>query len=138
MLSIEVNQKAGKRIAESWFEDVIKKSLDVLKIKKEGEFSVALVDDGEIRRLNREYRGADKVTDVLSFKHEHPLLGEIIISYPQAGRQARSCGHSTKQEIKNLLVHGLLHLLGYDHKKDKEAEKMRKTEKKILNNLDNV
>ncbi len=135
MLYLEVNQQSGKKITKSWFEKNIKKALNILKVKGRTELSIALIGDRAMGRLNKIYRGQDKVTDVLSFNYKPILLGEIIICYPQAVRQARRQKHSVKKEIKILLIHGLLHLLGYDHKKKKEAEKMQNLEKKVLSKI---
>ncbi len=87
--------------------------------------TVVLAGDGTLRRLNREFRGKDGTTDVLSFPAgegrlpdgSHPL-GEVVISVPQAARQAKAAGHALTREIRLLLIHGYLHLLGYDHEVD--------------------
>ncbi len=91
----------------------------------DSELSVVFVDDGEIQNLNRDYRGCDYPTDVLSFSLREgescgPLscLGDIVISVDTAEKQALALGHSTDDEIDELLLHGLLHLLGYDHDAD--------------------
>ena len=78
------------------------------------ELSIAFVDDEDMRELNREYRGKDKTTDVLSFTFPE----EIVISLDQARRQAREERHSLATEVRYLLVHGILHILGYDHETD--------------------
>jgi probable rRNA maturation factor len=87
--------------------------------------SIVLSGDAMLRRLNREFRGKDATTDVLSFSsegEEHPdgsrPLGEIVISVPQAARQAEARGHSLARELRILAIHGYLHLLGYDHEVD--------------------
>ncbi len=98
-----------------------------------GELSITLVADEEIRRLNHRYRKRDEVTDVLSFPLDQELLGEIIIAAGRARKQSRDYGHSLKREIGYLTVHGILHLLGYNHKKETGRETMRKREEKILN-----
>lgn len=94
-----------------------------------------------MRTLNRRYRGKDKPTDVLSFSlqegefaHIQPnILGDIVISVPTAARQAADAGHSFKKEIDRLLVHGLLHLIGYDHERGpREAARMRRKEQDLL------
>lgn len=116
--------------------------------KKKGAVEVSLVFAGEkrIRDLNRFYRGADRVTDVLSFEGENEddfispkdgvsYLGEIFICYPRAKRQAEEKGHSVEKEIDILLVHGLFHLLGYDHIKDEDYEVMRRKEERVLGKL---
>jgi probable rRNA maturation factor len=98
-----------------------------------GELSVALVSDRRMRSLNRQFRGKDVVTDVLSFANKgtgiffrttsgkrspSPFLGDIAIASGAARRQAREAGHSVATEVRVLALHGLLHLLGYDHERD--------------------
>jgi len=94
-----------------------------------------------MRALNKQYRGKNGTTDVLSFPaREGPfadvrpeLLGDIVISIPLAEKQARSAGHSLNREIEMLLIHGLLHLLGYDHERSPaEARRMRRKERMLL------
>ena len=109
------------------------------------ELSVTVTDDETVRSLNREYAGEDAVTDVLSFSQREgeefaappegvPPLGEVVIAYPQALRQAQdrqAQGErewSVEREIERLLVHGVLHLLGYDHAEPEEARRMRERE----------
>ena len=101
-----------------------------------GAVSIALVSDARMRALNREYRGKDYATDVLSFaaetrgKGSQPWLGDIVIARSVAARQAREAGHSEATELKILALHGLLHLLGYDHERDNGQ--MRRTERRLL------
>ena len=84
-----------------------------------GTVTVAIVPDGRVRRLNRVYRRKDAPTDVLSFSSEDPgYLGDIAIASGVARRQARAAGHSLQTELRVLALHGLLHLLGYDHEGD--------------------
>jgi probable rRNA maturation factor len=89
-----------------------------------GEVALALVSDARMRALNRAYRGMDYATDVLSFPADladvdvEPFLGDIVIAAGVATRQARTAGHSVQTELKVLALHGLLHLLGYDHETD--------------------
>jgi probable rRNA maturation factor len=91
-------------------------------LKEEGrrgaKVNVIFVDDPVIRKLNNEYFGKDRVTDVISFNFDDELLGEVYVSLPQARRQAREIDLTIKEEIQRLVVHGILHLLGYDHEKD--------------------
>lgn len=111
------------------------------------EVSVTLVDDEEIRQLNKDYRGLDSATDVLSFALDEEeqageipfanasdlhLLGDIIISVERASEQAGDFGHSLEREIGFLTIHGMLHLLGYDHNETEETKEMRELEEKIL------
>lgn len=94
---------------------------------------VRLVDDEEMRQLNRRFRGRDAPTDVLSFPggdtEEGRYLGDVVISIPTARHQAQSRGHSTQRELRLLLIHGVLHCLGYDHGAD--AGEMDRIEAKL-------
>lgn len=113
------------------------RSFDPLK----ASVGVLLVGDRCMRALNRDYRGIDRTTDVLSFSQlegklfqDHsPELGDIVISPAQALRQAIERGAAFEQEMDTLLIHGLLHLIGYDHEKNSyQARKMRAMEKELL------
>jgi probable rRNA maturation factor len=113
------------------------------------ELGVVVTDDATVRELNRRYLDVDEPTDVLSFglgeeddapfalpPGEAPGLGEVIISYPTAVRQAEEEGHSVGAEVTHLLVHGILHLLGYDHEEAEDERVMRRREDEILAALD--
>jgi probable rRNA maturation factor len=111
------------------------------------EVSIVFADSKTVKQLNRDYRGVDETTDVLAF-HMLPQkesdssfalppngvtrLGEVIISYPQAIEQAREQGHSPESELALLVIHGVLHLLNYDHEDLSEEATMRAREKEIL------
>lgn len=98
--------------------------------KIKGQIDITVVGDTTIRRLNKQYRGKDAVTDVLSFAWEEDkkmpsaYLGQIYLSYPQIKRQARRFQVSATEEFIRMLVHGLLHIVGYDHVKPTEAKRM--------------
>ncbi len=99
-----------------------------------GDVSVALVSDRRMRALNRQFRGKDAVTDVLSFPANRtpgvtPFLGDVVIASGVAKRQAKAAGHPVQTEIRVLALHGLLHLLGYDH--DKDDGKMARVEARL-------
>lgn len=113
------------------------------------EVDITLVDDAAIHELNRTYRGIDRPTDVLSFAldegEEEPevdddeiehLLGDVIISAPTAVRQGEEYGHGLEREMTYLAVHGMLHLLEYDHMEEKDKLIMRKREEEVLRRLD--
>lgn len=112
------------------------------------EAGITLADDSYLRELNRNYRGVDEPTDVLSFAlrerqedepaHEEAgpeLLGDVVISAPRAAAQAEEYGHPLQRELAFLAVHGLLHLLGHDHDQDDGAQSMRALEEAILTEL---
>ena len=111
---------------------------------KNPEISILLLDNSQIRDLNREYRKKDKPTDVLSFPMrdessdnvQPQLLGDIVISVETAEKQARQRNHSLYRELCFLLIHGTLHLLGYDHETSKKVEKqMQKKEAEIFDRI---
>ncbi|MEW6661584.1 MAG: rRNA maturation RNase YbeY [Bacillota bacterium] len=134
---------------EELLERVANLVLRLARVSLEAEVSLVLVDDQEIQRLNLEYRGVDAPTDVLSFAmqetgEEEPeilgvepglLLGDVIISLETAARQAEEYGHSLEREIGFLAVHGILHLLGYDHQDPEETKVMRQAEETVLADL---
>jgi probable rRNA maturation factor len=99
-----------------------------------GDVSIAVVSDRRMRALNRQFRGKDVATDVLSFPATHmpgvtSFLGDIVIATGVATRQAREAGHPVSTELKVLALHGLLHLLGYDH--DTDGGKMARAEARL-------
>ena len=106
---------------------------------EDAELSLLVVSDRRIRALNREWRGRDRATDVLSFsQQEGPgrvpdgLLGDVVISVDTAARQAAERGESLGRESDRLLVHGVLHLLGYDHERSpREARRMQRRERAL-------
>lgn len=130
----------------SYLNDVIKKTLEH-ESASDAYLSVIFVDNDEIKRINKEYRHIDKVTDVISFALEDNneqiigdrILGDIYISIPRMEEQAKEYGHSEKRELSFLCCHGLLHLLGYDHVNNAEEEKvMFDLQDKILESLNIV
>ena len=130
---------------EFLYEDIIKKvsnkALETEKVEK-ASCSIIIVDNSYIHKLNKEYRGIDRVTDVISFALEDEksmvipdeirLLGDIYISLDKAKEQAKEYGHSLERELCFLAVHGLYHLLGYDHETKEEAEVMFKKQEEVL------
>lgn len=137
------NQQKITKLNQRKIKGIIKKVLQNLKVDKEIEISVLFTDDKFIRSLNNKYRGIDKPTDVLSFSLQEgaieppevesdKLLGDIIISVESAQRQADNLNHSMEKELTVLLIHGLLHLTGYDHEKDKDYKIMLGKESEIL------
>lgn len=131
----EVIYKVGKEISRRF-------ALD-----ERTEVSVTFADDLLIQDLNKTYRGIDRATDVLSFAFDEGedgaqavplqdpeihLLGDIVISLEKTIAQAEEYGHSRERELAFLFVHGMLHLLGYDHQEEKDTSEMRKMEEEIL------
>jgi probable rRNA maturation factor len=95
----------------------VRRVLHAVDIEPE-ELSIAFVDDESMRELNRKFRRKNKTTDVLTFPGDAPLLGEIVISLDQARRQAAGEQHSLATEVRYLILHGILHAMGYDHETD--------------------
>ena len=122
--------RGGERVPVSLLQEVLKTVAPSLP-KRIQEISVAFVSEAEMKRLNKKYRGKNRSTDVLSFEG----WDEILLCYPVAKRQAKAMGHSTRQEILFLLVHGLLHLAGYDHMTPKDAKRMFPLQTRLLTRL---
>jgi probable rRNA maturation factor len=124
---------------------LVKHLISTLKITKPIMLSSTVVDDNKIKELNRDYRHLDSPTDVISFAYDDDMtdknepfddLGEIVISFDTALRQAAFYAHPAEREIAFLFIHGFLHLLGYDHtKSEEEAEKMFSLQNDILNSF---
>ena len=119
---------------------LVKRILAYLDLSARSELCVSLVSDGDMRELNRQYRQIDATTDVLCFPQKSEanpdLLGDIVISYQMALRHSWRLEITVEEELRLLIVHAVLHLLGFDHKKKKERETMREKEKEVLNYLD--
>ena len=107
------------------------------------ELSVLLTDDKKIRELNKKYRGQDRATDVLSFPQndreenelDYHLMGDVVISTVTAKRQASQHGLSLEEEIVLLLIHGILHLLGFNHERSEEACHMKKKTRELFDHI---
>lgn len=135
--------KTQSKISETWLQRSLALILRATTVKKI-DLDLTLVGDRAIRSLNRQFRKKDKTTDVLSFPlHEKKIarrggvfLGDVVISLPVTRRQAKEHGVSFEKELLFLLIHGVLHLLGYDHEKtEREAREMQSLEKKILDKV---
>ena len=130
---------------EPLFEKIAERTKKVLKLKKEYQLSVTFVRSRTIHTINRDYRGIDRPTDVITFaamddsefftEEEEADLGDIFINIDYAKRQAREYGHSYEREICFLFTHGLLHCLGYDHMNEEDEKVMFDLQKKILDPL---
>ncbi|GEK89058.1 probable rRNA maturation factor [Alkalibacterium putridalgicola] len=132
----------------AWMEDLLQFAAAKLSIPENAEISVTVVDDQKIREINREYRNKDAVTDVISFALEDDEdifmtldmeegeiprdLGDIFLSYDKAVEQAEEYGHSVDRELGFLLVHGFLHLNGYDHMTETDEKEMFSLQEEIL------
>lgn len=130
---------------EQDFTAIIEQALKTLGIEDDVEVSCVLVDDERIHEINREYRHIDRSTDVISFAMEDNdqfyvegmprTLGDIFISVDHAKKQAEEYGHSLRREMCFLFIHGILHLLGYDHMTDEQEKEMFGLQDEILGAL---
>ena len=157
---VSVDEPYEGEIDALWLEGVARAALAVAQVSGSSEVSLLVTGDETVRTLNAEYRGLDETTDVLSFSAGHPghwegdgdgpeqggeefvlppgaplPLGEIIVSWPQARRQADEHGVTPMRELAHLVVHGALHLVGYDHLEPDEAALMQAREQEALEAL---
>ena len=142
VVRVSVVEPFASSVTEARLESVARRVLEAESVGA-AELSVTVTDDETVRSLNREYAGEDAVTDVLSFSQREgeefaappggaPLLGEVVIAYPTAARQAGERGKSQEAEVARLLIHGILHLLGYDHGEPEEGRRMRAREEELV------
>jgi probable rRNA maturation factor len=135
--SIEIKDAVLVRL-----EHVVRTVLQQTKATSSAGLTIVISDDTQLQSLNRQYLGIDSPTDVLAFPAGEidldvgePYLGDVIISYQRAQTQADAEGHTLEQELQLLIVHGMLHLLGYDHTSDIEKTKMWLVQDEILAQL---
>jgi probable rRNA maturation factor len=133
--------KITKDIRES-IHDAVIETYRFTNSPSDAALTVLLTDDHYIRKLNFQYRGIDKPTDVLSFQNEEDFsgydekyLGDIIVSIPTAEVQSSEAGHPIKNELSLLVIHGVLHLLGYDHDSSENKRVMWALQEKVLSRL---
>ncbi len=139
-MEYDINNLYGYKNDYSYLDEVIKNTLTLEKVQN-AIFSITFVGNNEIKEINKNYRNIDKVTDVISFAFEDNnsftneirVLGDIYVCIPRMIEQAESYGHSEKRELSFLIVHGLLHLLGYDHMTKDEEIVMFNKQEMILN-----
>ncbi len=138
---INISNRTASRVDLKELETVCRRFLLSRKLTR-AELSVVLVGDSLMRRLNRQTRRQDKVTDVLSFRDSDAVvkdknfLGEIVIDYQQIKRQAKLYQTSVRQELVFILVHGLLHLVGYDDRTAAAARRMERLGRKFISDLE--
>ena len=146
-IEISVDEEFWGLVDEGWAKRTAQTVLKAEGVAPPYEVGLVFTDSETVKQLNRDYRGVDETTDVLVFymlpqkevddsfalpPDGVTRLGEVIISYPQAVEQAREQGHSPERELALLVIHGILHLLGYDHEEPDEEAKMRTREKELL------
>lgn len=139
MVNLHISDKFIESVDTTALEKAALETMAIQNISEDVNLSIVIEDEQQLQALNHEFLGIDSPTDVLSFFEDEldpetgqRYLGEVVISYPQAEKQGVTAGHSTRSELDLLVVHGVLHLLGYDHSTDKEKEKMWKIQKEIL------
>ena len=141
-MPVEITRRGtGKKVPSRALKKIAQAVLAVVG-QAQVELSVALIGNAEMQKLNRQYRHKDYPTDVLSFPVEdtlfagHQLLGDVIISVEKAAEQAQEHGRTRDEELVTLLIHGIVHLLGYDHERSaKDARVMKRLENKIYRAL---
>ena len=141
-MAVEILRRgAGKELPTRALKKIAQAIL-VLVGQAEAELSLALIGNTEMQKLNVKYRGKDYPTDVLSFPVDetlppaHPILGDVIISVQMARQQAKDRGRTADEEMVTLLIHGIVHLLGYDHERSaNDARVMKRLENKIYRQL---
>lgn len=150
-IDVQVFPTFARRVSRAWLRRVAEQALGSCDTSRQLGVSLVVADDETVRSLNREYRDLDETTDVLSFPlytdqadgdlvgqgfyippEEIMPAGEVVISYPQAARQAREGKRSLKAEMALLVVHGVLHLLGYDHAEPDQERRMWAKQEEIL------
>ena len=140
-MQYQINDEFGYSEDYDYLDSLIERVLTQEKAT-DRVFSIIFVDNEKIHELNKQFRGVDRPTDVISFALEDAeeeflstirVLGDIYISIPKMQEQAKEYGHSEKRELAFLVVHGLLHLLGYDHQTEEEEKVMFQIQEEMLN-----
>lgn len=140
-MQYQINNEFGYSEDYDYLDSLIERVLTREKAT-DSVFSIIFVDNEKIHELNKQFRGVDRPTDVISFALEDAeeeflstirVLGDIYISIPKMQEQAKKYGHSEKRELAFLVVHGLLHLLGYDHQTEEEEKVMFQIQEEMLN-----
>ncbi len=147
-----VDEHLKAELEVGWLQGIARQVLEAEDVGAQAELGLFIATGEMVKQLNRDYLGKDEPTDVLAFSAGGGMgaelppfvpppdgvlhLGEVIISYPQAVIQAEEHRHSIKREIAILIIHGLLHLLGYDHDKPEVGRQMRAREKELLDRIE--
>ena len=135
---IEVNNLTTKKIEPGFLEKTAEQILTLENKEKDKELSIVLIGSGQMRKLNKKHRAKNRVTDVLSFNAEKnsPALGEIVICLREVNKNAKRANSNFEKELINCLIHGLLHLLGYDHEKgETQAREMFEKQEEYLSQI---
>lgn len=133
MIKVNVSGRIPARLKSGLVEAAVRETFRAARRIPKGEVAVRFVSDNDIRSLNRLYRGINKPTDVLSFSAEPPAdWGDVIIAAAYAKKEAALRGISMTEELVRLVVHGVLHLMGYDHALKKEGARMLSLQEKVV------
>ena len=142
MIYLQTNESLSLPIDTEILEQAAQETLRHQSAPAEAELTLVLTDDEQLRQLNHEFLGVDAPTDVLSFPSgdvdpdtQALYLGDILISYPRAQAQSQAGGHTVENELRLLVVHGVLHLLGYDHAEEGGKVEMWHAQAEILTRL---
>lgn len=161
-VNVQIFEQFEDKVSSERLRGVAEFVLNREKADESDSLSIVVADDDTMRELNRQHRGVDETTDVLSFAFdnegvyygendivkldqqpdfvlppgESAGLGELIISYPQVARQAEDVGRSVDEELVHMLTHGILHLLGYDHMDDEDEAEMKSKESAVLERVE--
>jgi probable rRNA maturation factor len=142
MINFQVKRNIKLPVQKSTLHHAAQLTLDLENVTSESSMSVVIGDDALLKKLNQKYLGIDEPTDVLSFpSSEHDpdtnllYLGDVVISLPRAESQASAGGHPLVEELQLLVVHGTLHLLGYDHRVSTDKKKMQVAQERVLTQL---
>ena len=152
-INVLIEEESGGCLEADWIQNIAGQVLIAQGVSPESELGLVITSQEKVQQLNKSYLGRDNPTDVLAFSllPEQPVedspsfvqppdgvlhLGEVIISYPQAVAQAEERGHSVKREVAILVVHGVLHLLGYEHDEPEPERRMKERERGILGVLE--
>ena len=142
MITLDISEGYSPQIDSDLIIRSAKTALRQQSAPINAELTIIITDDEQLQSLNLQFRDLDAPTDVLSFpadfmdpESDAPYLGDILISFPRAEQQAAAMGHTTSAELQLLTVHGILHLLGYDHAEAEEKAEMWAAQKEILRQL---
>jgi len=144
MIHLQISENISPALQPLELERAAIETLSTMAAPESADLTIVLTDDDQIHQLNREFLEIDAPTDVLAFPADYidpdtdaSYLGDVIISYERAVVQAQGGGHALEHEIELLVVHGILHLLGYDHADPQEKAKMWEAQASVLHRLGN-
>lgn len=142
MIAIQLNKKFENNLSISLLEEITQKIFSYLEIEPQSDLSILIDTDAVLKKLNKQYRGINQPTDVLSFESDEinpetgfSTLGDIAISFPIAQKQALEANHPVENEVILLLIHAILHLSGYDHSTKEEKEEMWSKQQAVLDHI---